>query len=62
MQDAAKDEKSDNKTVDGKEEKDSSETKGGTEDVQKDGAVDAAGSETAETAVDAGYHPIDVRL
>lgn len=62
LQDAAKDEKSDNNTVDGKKEKDGSETNNGTETVQKDGTADAADSNTAETAVDAGYHPIDVRL
>lgn len=62
LQDAAKSEKSDNKTVDGKEEKEGSESKDGTEKMQKDGAVDAAGSETAEMAADTDYHPIDVRL
>lgn len=62
LQDAAKDEKSDNNTVDGKEEKKDSLSKDGTEEVQKDRASDTTGGEAAETAADAGYHPIDVRL
>lgn len=62
LQDAAKDEKSDNKIVGRKEENDSSETKDSTEEVQKDGTAEAADSNTAEATVDAGYHLIDVRL
>lgn len=67
LQDAAKDEKTGNKTVDtvdGKEEEDS-ETKDGTEAAQKD-AVSATdgigGDEATEAAASIGYHPIDVRL
>lgn len=62
LQDAAKDENSESKAADGKEEKGDSEANDGTKEVQKNSASEAAGSETTEAAVDAGYHPIDVRL
>lgn len=63
LKEAAQNQKSDDQTVDKKED---SEAKDGTKDSateeQKNAEADAAGNEITEAAADTVYHPIDVRL